>query len=131
MPGNVPQAVVKLAGPAGLLVDPARALVEHLVEPLAGKGALADGVVAEQFDLGRGEGPRVAAADQAFVGLDLYKGLAQGAVGGAAAVRVLDAMQVGDLYQAVRAGLGVGLFQDKEFDVGDFHIWCPSLEPDA
>ena len=49
--GDVPQAVVEVAEPSGRLVDPAGALVQPLVERFAVEGILADGVVAQDFDL--------------------------------------------------------------------------------
>jgi hypothetical protein len=119
--GDVPEAVVEFAEPAGLLVDPAGAFEKHLVEPFAREGAFADGVGLEDCQLGFGDEGGGDAAGDAFVGFDFEDLHLHGCFGGPAGMGVLDAAQAGHLFEAV-ADLGEGwVFERVQLDVGDFH----------
>ena len=118
---DVPEAVVEFAEPAGFLVDPAGAFVEHLEEAFAGERAFADGVGLEDFELVFVDGGGGDTAGDALVGFDLEDVRLHGRVDGPAGVGVLDAAQAGNLDEAV-AALGEGwVLEGVEFDVGDFH----------
>ena len=120
--GDVPETVVEFAEPAGILVDPAGALVEHLEEAFAGEGAFADGVCFEDVELVVGDGDGGDAAGDAFVGFDVEDLHLRGSGGGERGVGVLDAAQAWDLFEAV-GGLGEGrVLEGAAFYVGDFHL---------
>ena len=132
--GDVPEAVVEVAEPPRLLVDPAGSLLEHLIEPLAVQGVFAHGHRPHQVDLVLVHGGGGHPAGDALIGAHLHEAFAR--------LRrrrddrlplrvdagpVLDAMQARHLHELRNTPRPAPLRQllRDQLDVGDLHGFPP------
>ena len=118
---NVPQTVIKISKPSGRLVEPARALVQHLIEVLAVADILTQDLAPQNLHL-VGQHSGGAAPANAGVRFHLDKVLKQRLIGGFTCVGVLGAQQAWHSGQFERAAASLARsFQHIESDSGDPH----------